>query len=393
MADTRRRLNVFINSESWQGALACIESMGRLGHAVYLAERPSNSPHASSKYIAGRIKIAPRNDELPEVARALAKAFRAHHIDLAIPISDFDAKVFALGHEAYPDVAAFVAPSVSAVTIASDKIATTELAERLGITVPRSLKADNAEGIARAIDELGLPAVIKIPRSTASDGVSIVNTMADVQRAVARLQPGPVLVQKFIAGHFVGVTGFAHRSVLIDSFGFRPLDEGMVTGTPTYALTVNNAELEAILKQLCQALNWSGGIDLDLMQNEAGTLHLLEINPRFSGTLVFADKLGIDLPRLYADVRMGEEVQPRTRPPLAETLFISYVPNEVSLISQQRDSAQQRAKELRERYPFVENLYPDDGPLTVAQMRQALTIAWGTQPRMSLAAALRLPGT
>ncbi len=375
-----RAVNVLIMTESWQAALACIHSLGRQGHMVTCCVASSVSPNASSKYVANRIpELAP--DESPgKRARALKRAVAEHKFDLVIPISDDDALAVATAHELYPEVRAFVAPPLPSVKVAGDKIETFKLAQQLGIIVPESIVAADAAQVEAAVAKLGLPAVLKLPVSGASAGVAVVKTMDEMRRALSRFPAGPMLVQKFIKGDFVGITGFAANGTLIDSFSFRSLLQP--NGTPAYAVTFNEPRLHETARRLCAELNWSGGVDLDLLRDDSGTLFLLEMNPRFSGTLVFADKLGVDLPKLYVDFVLGSDLVPvPPRPSLRETLFISVVPTEAALISQQPPSGQQKAALLREQYKYVENLYNDDGPLLAAQLRQALFIAWNS-PRI-----------
>jgi carbamoyl-phosphate synthase large subunit len=296
-------------------------------------------------------------------------------IDVVIPISDDDALVVAHARDASPDIPAFVAPPLESVKIARDKIATFKFAQKLGLPTPESVVARDADEAAAAVGHFGFPAVLKAPVSLASTGVSIVATADEMRRALVTLPAGPLLVQKFIPGDFVGATGFAANGTLIDSFSFRALSQP--SGTPPYSFTFDSPRLHEMLQRIVAELNWTGGIDLDVMRDNAGNLFLMEINPRFSGTLVFADKLGIDLPALYLDFALGKTLAPAAaRTPAGEALFISVLPTEVALISKNPMTGQQKSTQLRQQYKYVENFYEDDGPLLAAQLRQALFIAW-----------------
>ena len=53
---------------------------------------------------------------------------------------------------------------------------------------------------------------------------------------------------------------------------------------------------------MVRALDWHGAVDFDFLRDATGQYLLLELNPRFSGTINFACKMGVDLPGAYLDL-------------------------------------------------------------------------------------------
>lgn len=374
-------MRILVMSEQYQGALACIQSFGRAGHEVWILAGAQRSAHAASRYVAQAIMPAATENTLDAKARAIVALVRSHAIDLAVPTSDEDARILARARALAPEVTAFVVPSEASVGIASDKIATLAVAEELGVAVPRSVVAGDRSEVASVAAPLGLPVVVKVPVSTASNGTFIARSVGELKRIAEKLPSGKILLQAFIDGERVDASGFARDGQLIEWFAFRHVFREMGAGTPVYAFSDTDSRLGDALAMLCRKLAWNGGVDLDLMRDSRGRSFLLEVNPRFSGTMILADKLGMDLPRHYVDAALGKPAaDPGPQVP-GDVLFVSVMPNEVALISSDPEKWQKWTAELRKKHRFVDNLYTDDGPLMAAQMRVALQIAWNRKAR------------
>jgi glutathione synthase/RimK-type ligase-like ATP-grasp enzyme len=375
-------MNVLVMSEKLQAAQACIQSLGRAGHAVFVTYSGEASPNAFSKFVKGRVLAVAEKDTIDSKARALEAIVLKKAIDVVVPIHDEDALVAAAARDRSRARGAFILPPTESVQIAASKIRTFRLAQELGIRTPRSTIADTVADIRSTVARDSLPIVLKLPTATAASGTFILKTLDQLEARLAKLPAGPYLVQELIAGTPLGITGFADKGHLIDSFAFQPLRDENQSGTPMYALSLSRRAPADILAQLCLRLNWSGGIDIDFVMDATGNLYLLEINPRFSGTLVFADKVGVDLAWYYAKAASGVEIPVVSREDVPEgVLFVSLFPNEVLAISSNPSLMQPKAHAVRQGRTVVDNLYPEDGPLTVAQLTRALFIAWNAPRR------------
>ncbi len=378
-----RRLNVLVMSERLQPAQACIQSFGRAGHAVFVTYSGEQSPNAFSKYVVERVHAIAGHNTIDSMARALARVVRQRSIDVVVPLHDQDALVAAAARDRNAGASMFVMPPTESIRVASDKLRTMKVAQDTGIRVPPTSIAANLAEVRSIIARDGLPIVLKVPSATASAGTFVIRTPRQIDEISGWLPAGPYLLQSFIEGRRIGISGFAMDGRLVDSFSFESLSEEGQGGTPIYALSVSGTGAIEMLERLCELLNWTGGIDADLMLDQDGALYLLEINPRFSGTLAFADKMGVDLPRYYAQVTLGETLAPPPRDPVPDgVLFVAAWPGEIAMISRNPAAGQAKAAAMRQGRTVVDNLYPDDGPLMAAQMKSALYVAWNT-PRIA----------
>jgi biotin carboxylase len=238
---------------------------------------------------------------------------------------------------------------------------------------------DSDTNVAEAAKELGFPLFLKQSGTVSSQGVRLVSSSSELQTMLDQLSNRVEFqLQKPIRGDFVGVTGFAAGGMLIASFAFKLDYRHSHGGTPPYSTLIENPKLELMLSKIASALNWTGGIDMDCLQTEAGDLVLLEINPRLSGTTIFPLKLGIDLPSLYLSTLMGENAEGSTmQKKINANAFISVL-EEVSYISGNPKKRLVEAIEFRQKNSYVDSMFWDDQPLTQALMGAMLLIAWQT---------------
>lgn len=292
------RLNILLMREDWQGTLACIQSFGRRGHRLTIGTNGFDEMLAASDYVSATLPM-PRGPDLNGRAEALIAIVEEKAFDLVVPLSDDEAHTVACAAHLRPDITAFVAPSLAAVEIVRDRNATAELCRKLGVPYPDSLEVDR-DGLADAARKLGFPCFLKFSQSVSSSGVERLDGTGDLERALALMGNGVTAqLQKAVVGEFLGMTGFCLNGQVVDQVGFACDYDHSMAGTPPYARLAENAQAIAYLERIAQHLNWTGGIDLDLLQDEEGHIAVLEINPRLSGTVNIALAAGKDIPGHY----------------------------------------------------------------------------------------------
>lgn len=371
------RLHVLVMTEGWQAALACIQSFGRRGHRVSVLHSRNLSPHAYSQFVYKRIPFDNEAGTREERADKLIQLLRAESVDLVIPISDEDAHLVAECSIRDSKRLGLICPSLASIEIVRDRAKTEKFCRENNIRLPESIQIASMKELRAAASKLGFPMVVKNSYSYSSRGVGFVNSEKDFSGLERIFSAGqPLQAQRFIQGEFVGVTGFGWHGQLKSSFSFLVAYEHTHGGTPPYAISEEGGASAAMAAHIVKCMNWSGGIDLDLMRDASGELYLLEINPRFSGTTIFPLKLGIDLPRFY-EAALDNSFDKLPAPPAISepVLFISY-PDEVLLLSQNPRENLRKSMELRNKYPYVESLFLEDQGLTRNQLTQFLWFAW-----------------
>lgn len=309
-----------------RSALAAVRSLGRLGLevAVAAAEPPA---------LAQRSRYASRKLACPSPARApqdfqdwLRRAVAGYRPHLLLPLTDLS---LGLTLELEQELRAqTVLPFVDRATCArvQRKGELMALASELGVRVPRTLALPPAHERGpeheQALDAFPFPAVLKpeVTQSRIGDGYARLPVAYPASAAAARalLAPGsayaqvPVLLQQRVEGLGVGVFALCSDGEPAALFAHRRLLEKPPSGGVSVlseSLPLERAPIAEALR-LLRALRWQGAAMLEFKLDREGLPHLLEINPRFWGSLQLAIDSGRDFPALlYQLFRSGEPLR------------------------------------------------------------------------------------
>lgn len=371
-------MHLLVMTESWQGALACIQSFGRKGHTVSVIADTHRSIHCQSKFVKNVVSL-PYDPDLNRYSAHLIDLTRQLGADLVVPISDTDAHVVALAKEISPANRAFLSPSLNSVELVRSRNATTTLCSQLDIVTPPTVCITNATNVAEAAKKLGFPLFLKLSGTVGSQGVHLISSLNELQIILDRLSDTSELqLQRPIVGDFVDITGFAADGILMESFAFKTHYRFSRNGgeIPYVTRLKNPQQLAFMLSKIVSALNWSGGIDIDCLQTETGDVFLLEINPRFSGMITFPLKLGMDLPSFYLSTFTGEKCEGYVPTKKSNANAFIHLLSEVRYVSGKPRERLIEAIEFRRKNSWVDSMFWDDRPLTRALMRQELGGAW-----------------
>ncbi len=167
----------------------------RLGVEVVAVDR---YPHAPAMQVAHRAHVVDMLD-----ARALRALLDAERPDLVIP--EIEAIATAVLEEAEALGLATVIPTARATRLTMDREGIRRLAaEELGLPTSPYRFVDSEEGLATAVDALGVPCVVKPVMSSSGKGQSVVRARTDVADAwIAAVEGGRAGGTRIIVEGFV----------------------------------------------------------------------------------------------------------------------------------------------------------------------------------------------
>ena len=302
---------VLVTDASRGSAISIIQSLGRRGIGVVAADPDPRAPGLKSRYArAGIVYPHPRDD--PEATvDVLLRAARDHRVDLIIPATDDVILPLTRARDRFDGVCALAVAKPEALATASDKLATLELARRLGIPTPRTALVTTAEEAAREADALGWPIVLKprVSREFENGGVArftveYADRMDTLVEQMRRLEGRcSVLLQQYHAGEGQGIELLAHRGRALAAFQHRRLREVPITGgASSFRESVPlDPELLDHSVRLLSELEWTGLAMVEFKIGSEGPL-LMEVNGRIWGSLPLAVKSGMDFPARLADL-------------------------------------------------------------------------------------------
>jgi predicted ATP-grasp superfamily ATP-dependent carboligase len=238
----------------------------------------------------------------------LAEAVRREPFDMVIPVGS---PAVAAVARCCPELAAL--PSAASLACCLDKSAALALAERLGVPVPRTALVRSPDDLAQCT--IGYPCAVKPVCEVEMKGVFYVHDDAQRLKVVSRLlarSPSPpgqgVLVQEYVAGVGVGFFALFDRGQPKRVFMHRRLREWPVSGgRSTAACAYYHETLKDYGLRILSALEWHGVAMVEFKHQEASDrLVLMEINPKFWGSVELALEAGVDFAADLVRVFRGE---------------------------------------------------------------------------------------
>ena len=292
-------MKALVTNAAYSNALAAVRSLGRKGVEVHAGSDATPAQSFHSRYCSARtVYPSPRTEQ--EFVRHIQEYAGRHGIDVILPIG-YDATVALSRHlEGWTaDAKVPVAPWPS-MAVACSKDYTMAFAEDHGVSIPKTY--------ASADDVDAYPVVVKSAKG--SGGVRYVHSRQELD---TYMSPGSV-IQEYIPGEGYGFFALYNQGSLRAMFMHRRVREFPVTGGPsTAADSVRLEDLERAGRRLLDPLKWHGVVMAEFKKDiRDGRYKLMEINPKFWGSLDLAIASGVDFPYLLARMAVDGDIDPVT---------------------------------------------------------------------------------
>jgi predicted ATP-grasp superfamily ATP-dependent carboligase len=198
---------------------------------------------------------------------------------------------------------------------AGDKSLLIQHAMKHNIPCPKTFFITKPEDIHDCLAVIDFPAVLKPNRGAGGKGIQLINSPEHLPAIAEKIlaNKGRLLVQEkipFTAKYTIGaLCNFEHelrRVCVIKELRNYPVE----TGQACYVETVNEPKLVKFAENLLKSLNFVGIADIDLViDSRDNQPKLMEINPRFWGSLQVAINAGVDFPRLLHTMLINGDVE------------------------------------------------------------------------------------
>jgi len=197
---------------------------------------------------------------------------------------------------------------------ASDKAKVMEIAEELGIPCPKTWKIDTIDEIDKIRDKLNFPVVIKPTQSYGARGLEYANSFHELKIKAGEIQKRykSLLIQEFIAGTKYNTNLLLNKySKLRAAIVHRCIRQFPVSGGVfTYSETVFESKLIKYSFEILKYLKYTGLASLEfLIDSRDKKPKLMEINPRFYGSLPLSIAAGVDFPYLLYRMALDGDIE------------------------------------------------------------------------------------
>ena len=214
-----------------------------------------------------------------------------------------------------------------------------ELAQEQGIRAPNTRVVRDTGDLKEWIAENGFPVVLKADFSSGGDGVRVVHSLEDAERALKVLQAPPLLLraakralidrdttlvwpsllrrrsvvnaQSFVSGREATSAIACWKGEVLAGLHFEVIHKGVSSGPATVLRLIDNAEMSIAAERMARRLNLSGLHGFDFMlEAQTGNAYLIEINPRSTQVGHLTLGPGRDIPAALYSAVSGQTACP-----------------------------------------------------------------------------------
>ena len=318
-------------------ALAIVRSLGCQGVVVQVASDQVSPLASHSRHVARTLRYPDPLREESAFVDWLVQYLAQSPAALVIPVTERTLVPLMRQRHRFDDRRMAMAPT-DALEQVLDKDRTLQLAQRLGVPVPRSVTVTSIDDLDAALAVIGYPVVVKPSRSVGQDAgqrvqmsVSYAHSAAELRAQVQHaLRHGGVILQEYFRGDGVGVELIADHGEIRHAFQHRRLHEVPLTGGGS-SLRVSEAVVPALhdaADRLMRALRWHGVAMVEFKYAAAtGEFRLMEINGRFWGSLPLAVAAGADFPAMLHELMTQGAVS--QRPPARQGVLCRHMAREI----------------------------------------------------------------
>lgn len=304
----------------WRKSLSAIRSLGKVGFDVTVMGDSIWTTGFWSRYCTRRVKAPTAQNDAEAFGRSLqAEVDRLNQRGqrpVLVPMEEASLEWVSQNLASLQDSVYIILPPAPSLAIARDKGATQRAAREAGIPAPQTWEPETPEAFAHQAAGLAPHSFVTKPRTGSSSiGVTYGEPRSESEWLGHWRRFGPMIIQERIpadgSGQGVSVL-FDPQGRCLAAFAHERLQQYPNSGGPsTDRVSIEAPELVELSLRLLRHLNWRGIAMVEWKVHPTdGKPRVLEINPRFWGSLELAVRSGLDFPALYARAATGETVTP-----------------------------------------------------------------------------------
>jgi len=308
---------IFILDGMWNKSLAAVRSFGRRGHYVTAGEKTRFATALFSRYCNRRVVYPSPTEKKKNFLNWLELELDRYGYDVLFPMELATQTIITSNRERLSKNCRIPFADTDLTLKIHNKAFLMQYAGAKGIDTPKTYIIDNPSLIHKLAKEIDFPVVIKPRMSSGSRGITYVNKKEDFivsYQKVHKSYPLPI-VQEHIpwGGDAVSVCLLLNfKSEVRASFVYRRLREYPVTGGPsTLRVSIKRNDVQTVASSLMKSLKWVGIAHVEFrVDPRDGKAKLLEVNPRFWGSLQLAIESGMDFPYLLFRLAIDGDIEP-----------------------------------------------------------------------------------
>lgn len=309
--------NSLVLDGQWRKSLSVVRSLGKSGVSVTVGEDTRYATSLYSKYAKEGVVYPNISGNPGRFTSFIISLIRQEGFDTLFPLEDASVELVSSEKKMFSESVNVAVPVPRVLERGLDKSKTLRAAKNAGVPAPKTYRVDGLADAEKIPGHARFPLIIKPRKSSGSRGIVKVDEPDDFVEAYQRVAgkyPKP-LVQQVVEGDGYGCSMLFNMDGQERAyFMHKRIREYPVGGGPsTLRESVMDGELLEQTRRLFEKLKWTGvGMAEYKRDAETGEFKLMEVNPRFWGSLELAVVSGVDFPALTHRMLVDGDVEPVT---------------------------------------------------------------------------------
>lgn len=315
-------MSVLITNADYKNTLAAIRSLGKRGIDISVAGHRPLSISFYSKYCKNRnIYFSPRKKHI-KFAANLLKIIKEEKIGVLFPVGVNTTVPVSYYKEKFLPFVKVPVADYDTLVKAHDKSICLEIAKKCSIPIPKTYYPKSFEEVADLAEKIQFPTIIKRRKgSGVEDGIRLVSSKTELINKYREIEDIPCdslideqkfpMIQEYVPGEIRDVCVLFNRgkpkAVLVQRRVWTWPPEG---GPGILNETIHDPHLRDLALRLLEKIKWHGLAQVEFKLDAEGKPRLMEVNPKFWGTLELSIKAGIDFPYLLYEMSIHGDVDP-----------------------------------------------------------------------------------
>jgi predicted ATP-grasp superfamily ATP-dependent carboligase len=308
---------VLVTNAQLRSGLAVIRSLGQRRIEVTAADCDRICTGFFSRYTTHRLLHPDPRIDPDGYAERILEELRRRKYALVMPMNDHAMVPLAKRKGEIEKLTRFPYLEYERLSIGHDKSKTVEAARSCGVPVPRSCVSRPNEALPEIGEGFGLPLIVRPCSSSGSRGLFRVATVAELHRRTKEIwaEYGPALIQEYIpwGGMTYDVCVLMNRDALPRAVfvGNRIRTYPVEAGPNVLGRGVDQPVVRDHALRLLSSIEWQGPAQVEFrIDPRDGNPKLMELNPRFWGSLYLGMLSGIDFPYLWYRMAIDGDIEP-----------------------------------------------------------------------------------
>jgi len=280
------------------------------GLKVHIVSERHLAPSRFSRHIRNYHFIQSIQDPKEWVERICTIAINTG-VDVILPVDQPAIRAFSQYQDSIPNpIRVAPLPQLEPFDIAADKWKLAGHLMKNDLPTPSTILYQDNDLFEEELFSIPFPVLTKPVDGNGGHGILYWENKIDMMSYLEKFgKPNHIIIQRFIHGQYADCSVLCKNGSILA----RTAQKGLLPPRHRFLHTediqmIEDDEIFEIVKHLIASLNWSGVAHIDLCYDESdGQYKILEINPRFWGTILGSLKVAVNFPYLACLAGMGIE--------------------------------------------------------------------------------------